>query len=190
MKVSTPHEYWTPRNGQTGNVAVTFTTEKRTTPNGSGETYPLEFRVLVDGVAEEHRADLDAFIAGLVRYAEARSMVEAAEAAAERAGERAARLDIARRAAEARVDAMLGQTPAGRLMGDGCHVRPHTGDDWAGPVWLLDPVKGFAGFGFQFPSLADLWRAHPYLRPAATGHDSAGPWMRVVVHRHLPGETS
>lgn len=34
-----------------------------------------------------------------------------------------------------------------------------------GSVWLLDPVKQEAGFGLRFPSLPDLWRAHPELRP-------------------------
>jgi hypothetical protein len=32
-------------------------------------------------------------------------------------------------------------------------------------AWLLDPVKREAGFGLRYPSLADLWRAHPELRP-------------------------
>jgi len=34
-----------------------------------------------------------------------------------------------------------------------------------GEAWLLDPVKQEAGFGLRYPSLADLWRAHPELRP-------------------------
>lgn len=34
-----------------------------------------------------------------------------------------------------------------------------------GSAWLMDPVKQEAGFGLRYPSLADLWRAHPELRP-------------------------
>ena len=34
-----------------------------------------------------------------------------------------------------------------------------------GSAWLLDPIKQERGFGLRFPSLADLWRFHPELRP-------------------------
>lgn len=34
-----------------------------------------------------------------------------------------------------------------------------------GAAWLLDPVKQEAGFGLRYPSLADVWREHPELRP-------------------------
>lgn len=34
-----------------------------------------------------------------------------------------------------------------------------------GAAWLMDPVKQEAGMGFRFDSLADLWHAHPELRP-------------------------
>jgi hypothetical protein len=64
-----------------------------------------------------------------------------------------ARLD-----AEDRLDAVLHGHR--RLFGEAL-VR--VSDD--GSAWLLDPVKQESGFGLRYPSLADLWRAHPELRP-------------------------
>jgi hypothetical protein len=45
-----------------------------------------------------------------------------------------------------------------------------TGEVWVdvapdGSAWMHDPVKGAGGYGLRWPSLADLWRAHPELRP-------------------------
>jgi hypothetical protein len=45
-----------------------------------------------------------------------------------------------------------------------------TGEVWVdvasdGTAWMHDPIKGAGGFGLRWPSLADLWRAHPELRP-------------------------
>lgn len=48
---------------------------------------------------------------------------------------------------------------------------PHLIGDWSGVVWLLDPAKGFGGFGIQYPSLADLRRAHPELWICGTKAD-------------------
>ena len=38
-----------------------------------------------------------------------------------------------------------------------------------GSAWLLDPEKQERGFGLRFGSLAELWRAHPELRPVTWG---------------------
>ena len=40
-----------------------------------------------------------------------------------------------------------------------------------GAVWMLDPIKRGAGFGFRFDSLDDLWRTHPNLRPVSWTND-------------------
>ena len=37
--------------------------------------------------------------------------------------------------------------------------------DDRGGAWLLDPVKGDAGLGFRYRTLADLWADRPGLRP-------------------------
>ena len=61
-------------------------------------------------------------------------------------------------AAQGRLDAVLHGRR--RLFGEAL-VR--VADD--GVAWLLDPVKQEAGIGLRYPSLADLWREHPELRP-------------------------
>lgn len=78
-----------------------------------------------------------------------------AQAAAE---DRAQKEHAARREAEARLHAVLHGRR--RLFGEAL-VR--VGDD--GSAWLLDPIKQEAGYGLRYPSLTDLWRAHPELRP-------------------------
>jgi hypothetical protein len=49
-----------------------------------------------------------------------------------------------------------------------------------GSVWLLDPDKREAGFGFRFGSLDELWRTHPELRPIRWGADERGPFLIVA----------
>lgn len=48
-----------------------------------------------------------------------------------------------------------------------------------GEVWLLDPEKKEAGFGYGFKSLDELWRAHPDLRPVSwlAGDLLVEPWV-------------
>lgn len=48
-----------------------------------------------------------------------------------------------------------------------------------GEVWLLDPQKQESGWGLCFPSLDELWRAHPDLRPVSwVGGDLlVEPWV-------------
>lgn len=53
-------------------------------------------------------------------------------------------------------------------------------DIWRGAVWLLDPEKGFNGFGISYQSLAQLWRDMPDLRPVGTGSDAVGPFIRLA----------
>lgn len=48
-----------------------------------------------------------------------------------------------------------------------------------GSAWLLDPDKRERGFGFGWPSLTELWRAHPDLRPVKWGADGEGPFLLV-----------
>lgn len=55
-----------------------------------------------------------------------------------------------------------------------------------GSVWLLDPVKDTAGFGFYYASLADLWRVWPDLRPIECGQDESSPWMLVESQPVVP----
>lgn len=58
--------------------------------------------------------------------------------------------------------------------------------DAQGRAWLQDPVKRANGFGFRFPSLADLWRAHPELRPVRWGEDADGPFLIVETFAMEP----
>lgn len=51
--------------------------------------------------------------------------------------------------------------------------------DAQGQAWLQDPIKRDGGLGFVFPTLADLWRAHPELRPVRWGDDETGPCLFV-----------
>jgi DNA-binding CsgD family transcriptional regulator len=62
------------------------------------------------------------------------------------------------RDAKSRLDAVLHGRR--RLFGEALVRVTETGE-----AWLLDPVKQEAGFGLRYPALADLWRAHPELRP-------------------------
>lgn len=91
--------------------------------------------------------------------------------------------DIARRTqkdAATRLDRVLhGRTPAfGEIL-----VRV---DQRTGAAWLLDPVRKDAGFGLYFPSLADLWREHPELRPIRWGADADGPVLIVSAFAMCP----
>lgn len=84
--------------------------------------------------------------------------IECANQRRDDAEERARRAHAAARDSETRLDAvLLGKR---RMFGEGL-VR--VAED--GVAWLLDPVKQESGFGLRFPTLADLWRAHPELRP-------------------------
>src|SRR5690606_17832007 len=76
-----------------------------------------------------------------------------------KAEERARRAHAAELDAKARLDATLHGKR--RLFGEALVRVAADGKS----VWLLDPVKQEAGFGFRYPSLPDLWRAHPELRP-------------------------
>lgn len=84
-----------------------------------------------------------------------------------------------KRAADARradAEERLRRVLTGRNFAHGeCFVR--VGDD--GSAWLLDPVKRDAGWGLRFPSLTDLWRDHPELRPVRWGADPRGPFLIV-----------
>lgn len=48
-----------------------------------------------------------------------------------------------------------------------------------GEVWLLDPQKQESGWGLSFPSLDELWRHHPDLRPVSwvNGDLLVEPWV-------------
>jgi hypothetical protein len=85
----------------------------------------------------------------------------------------------AQRIAEDRLErVLLGTTPA---FGDiFVRVDPHNGS-----AWLLDPVRRDSGFGLRFASLADLWIAHPELRPIRWGADAEGPVL-IVAPLALP----
>ena len=73
---------------------------------------------------------------------------------------------------------LLGTTPAfGEIF---VRVDPHNGS-----AWLLDPVRLDSGFGLRFASLADLWIAHPELRPVRWGADADGPVL-IVAPLALP----
>lgn len=89
---------------------------------------------------------------------DATGAIARAQYRAERAEERERRAHAARLDAEARLDAVL----HGRrtLFGEALVRVTESGD-----AWLLDPHKQEAGFGLCYPSLVDLWRAHPELRP-------------------------
>jgi hypothetical protein len=78
--------------------------------------------------------------------------------AQDRAEDRARKAHAAQRDANDRLDAVLHGRR--RLFGEAL-VRVAAD----GVAWLLDPRKQESGFGLRFASLADLWRAHPELRP-------------------------
>jgi hypothetical protein len=105
----------------------------------------LEFATLVADAIAEILPDATAAIA------HARKVQADAE-------DRARRSHSARLDADLRLDTVLHGRR--RLFGEAL-VR--VADD--GVAWLLDPVKQERGFGMRYPSLADLWREHPELRP-------------------------
>jgi len=84
--------------------------------------------------------------------------LRAAQQDAANASARALRMANSLRAAEI----CLERTLAGRSCVSG-EVLIDVAPD--GAAWMHDPRKGAAGFGLRWPSLADLWRAHPELRP-------------------------
>ena len=66
------------------------------------------------------------------------------------------------------------------LKGDSyAHGALYVTIDAKGQAWLMDPVKRGGGFGFCWPSLAELWHAHPELRPVRWGSDADGPFLIV-----------
>lgn len=69
------------------------------------------------------------------------------------------------------------------LHGDRISGPAHVSVADDGSVWLQDPEKRDRGFGFRFDSLADLWRAHPELRPVVWGADERGPYLTVEAVR-------
>jgi hypothetical protein len=112
--------------------------------------------VLVDHVDIEFATLVADTIANVLPGA-SRAIAQAqnAQAAAE---DRSRRSHSARIDAEKRLDTVLHGRR--RLFGEAL-VR--VADD--GVAWLLDPVKQERGFGMRYPTLADLWREHPELRP-------------------------
>ena len=50
-------------------------------------------------------------------------------------------------------------------------MQPVKPDDWAGEVWLLDPVKKGDGFGLRFASVAEVRALHPELWVVETNAD-------------------
>jgi hypothetical protein len=111
--------------------------------------------VYAGGGVEFAKRVADEIVAALPRASQRIDDLERRAAAAEAALTRAAAslLD-----AERRLDAVLHGRR--RLFGEAL-VRV----DDAGAAWLLDPQRQERGIGLHFPSLADLWRAHPELRP-------------------------
>lgn len=159
---------------------------------GSGEKglQPVEVRFFgLDGVGVEVRVhphgpavsqELVDALAALVAVA----VPEAQHYIADRdeAHECARRAHSRQLAAEERVAYLTGAKV--RTMG---RARVRTDPHHAGMVWLLDPGKGWDGFGYSFPSLDDLWRQMPDLRPVAWGEDEDGPWMDVESRPVTPG---
>ena len=111
-------------------------------------------------------------------HAETRAQVEHARATTAAARQR-------RDDAERPLALMTG--PRQRFFG-AVEVRPASGDAWIGEVWLVDPAKGWGGFGLRFPSLSALWQAMPDLRPVAAGQTKDGPWIRVESQPFKPGD--
>jgi hypothetical protein len=139
-----------------------------------------------------------------------RPTTEAQQAAADELARRIAedmgRLDAIRVEAAAQVEHARATTAAARQRRDDAErslslmtsprqrffgaveVRPATRDAWSGEVWLVDPAKGFGGFGLRFGSIAALWQAMPDLRPVAAGQDKSGPWIRVESQPFKAGD--
>jgi hypothetical protein len=172
------NEWHSPHADQTGRVGIKWDTGTRSTPNASGESYPLQFRVYIDPVSEEFRAERDAFVTALTSVWNVADLAQ--DVITHR--ERADRAEARERGTQERIASLLDASHHGWAAGP-AEVRPDT--DWSGPVWLLDPEKLWNGLGFRFESLAELWRVHPYLRPVAAGTDDKGPWMRVERHAHI-----
>jgi hypothetical protein len=114
-------------------------------------------------VIDVHRDDAnnalaDIIVAALGGADVAAARLRSAQQDASDAKERAQRMADRMRVAENRLERTL--------TGRSCV----TGEVWVdvapdGTAWMHDPIKGAAGFGLRWPSLADLWRAHPELRP-------------------------
>lgn len=91
--------------------------------------------------------------------------------------------DARAKLAEGKLASVLRPSPIrGRFL-----VRIYPG----GEAWLLDPEKQESGYGYGFPSLDELWRAHPNLRPVwwADGDLIVEPWVYqapTVVDRSNP----
>lgn len=83
-----------------------------------------------------------------------------------------------KRAAEARAKLAEGKL-ASVLRPSGIRGRFLVRTYPSGEVWLLDPQKQESGWGLSFPSLDELWRAHPDLRPVSwVGGDLiVEPWV-------------
>lgn len=83
-----------------------------------------------------------------------------------------------KRAAEARAKLAEGKL-ASVLRPSGIRGRFLVRTYPSGEVWLLDPQKQESGWGLCFPSLDELWRAHPDLRPVSwVGGDLlVEPWV-------------
>jgi hypothetical protein len=112
--------------------------------------------VLVDHCDTEFAAAVADAIAEVLP--DATLAVKRATHAQANAEERARREHLLRRDAEDRLDAVLHGRR--RLFGE---VLVRVCED--GSAWLLDPVKQEAGWGLRYPSLADIWRDYPELRP-------------------------
>lgn len=95
-----------------------------------------------------------------------------------------------KRAAEARAKLAEGKL-ASVLRPSGIRGRFLVRTYPSGEVWLLDPQKQESGWGLRFPSLDELWRAHPDLRPVSWvgGELIVEPWVYqapTVVDRSNP----
>jgi len=89
------------------------------------------------------------------------------------------RVKVERDSARDRLAIVLGTK---RRMSGPAVIRPADRTSWTGPVWLLDPEKGWGGFGFRFETLSEIWGEMPDLRPTDSGQDEDGPWIRVESH--------
>lgn len=121
-------------------------------------------------LAEQTAADIEDHAAALAKL---RAELEDEQRKAAALKEARDRLKCSLRSAEERIEHLTNPGKQ-RLFGK---ARIRTFAD--GSVWLLDPVKDTAGFGFYYPLLADLWRVWPDLRPIECGQDESSPWMLV-----------
>lgn len=137
---------------------------------------------LVDGreqqaLAERIAAEIDDHAAALAKLRAELEDEQRKVAALEEARDR---LKCSLRSAEERIEHLTSPGKQ-RLFGK---ARIRTFSD--GSVWLLDPVKDTAGFGFYYASLADLWRVWPDLRPIECGQDESSSWMMVESQPIVP----